>query len=209
MSKPEILLIGAGGHAHACIDVVEQHGGYQIAGLVGRQDELGQQRFDYGVISSDQDLHKLVKCYRYALIALGQIASPAGRMRLYQLAVALGFELPVIVAPTAHVSRLASIGAGSIVMHGAIVNAGARVGHNCIINTRAIVEHDAMLAEHCHLSTGAIINGMASVGAGSFIGSGSVIKEGVTIGEGCLVGMALAVRHGLADNSRFIGKKND
>jgi len=26
MSKPSVILIDAGGHAHACIDVIEQHG---------------------------------------------------------------------------------------------------------------------------------------------------------------------------------------
>lgn len=209
MSKPGILLIGAGGHARACIDVIEQHGGYRIAGLVGRPGELHQQRFGFSVIGTDGDLPEFAMRYRHALIAVGQIASPAVRMRLYRQVVDLGFAPPVIVAPTAYVSPLANIGAGSIVMHGAIVNAGAKVGHNCIINTRAIVEHDATLAEHCHLSTGAILNGFAHVGAGSFIGSGSVVKEGVRIGQGCLVGMALAVRHELADDSRFLGKKDD
>lgn len=205
MSKPRLILIGAGGHAHACIDVIEQHGQYRIAGLVGMLEEMHTRHLDYCVIATDNDLPELAKEYQYAFITVGHIQSPDNRMRLYQQSIELGFQLPVVIAPTAHVSRHATIGAGTIVMHGAIVNAGATVGNNCIINTRALVEHDATVEDHCHISTGAILNGDVNIGAGSFVGSGSVIKEGVALGKGCVVGMGLSVRHNQADHARFVG----
>lgn len=205
MSKPNLILIGAGGHAHACIDVIEQHDQYRIAGLVGMPKELQTQHLGYSVIATDSDLQELAKTYQYALIAVGQIRSPDSRIRLYQQATELGFQLPVIIAPTAHISRHATIGTGTIVMHGAIVNAGARVGNNCIINTRALLEHDVTVEDCCHISTGAILNGDVCIGAGGFVGSGSIIKESVRLGKGCVVGMGLAVRHNQADHARFVG----
>ena len=207
MSKPKIILIGAGGHAHACIDVIEQHGHYQIAGLVGMSEEMHSQCFGYSVIATDDDLPQLAKDYQYALITVGQIQTPERRMRLYQQATEIGLQLPAIIDPSAHVSRHATIGSGVIVMHDAIVNAGARVGKNCIINTRALLDHDATVEDHCHISTGAILNGGVHIGAGSFVGSGSVIKQGVSIGKYCLVGMGLSVRHNLLDHARFVGDK--
>ena len=205
MSKPDLILIGAGGHAHACIDVIEQHGQYRIAGLVGLPEEIHQRHFGYSVIATDNDLPQLAKEYPYAFITLGQIQSPENRIRLYRQATELGFQLPAIIAPTAYVSRHATVGTGTIVMHSAIVNAGTKAGHNCIINTRALLEHDAIVGDHCHISTGAILNGNVTVGIGSFVGSGSIIKEGVTLGAGCLVGMGLSVRCNQADHSRFAG----
>jgi sugar O-acyltransferase (sialic acid O-acetyltransferase NeuD family) len=205
MSKPSLIFIGAGGHAHACIDVIEQHGGYKIAGLIGMQNEVHHQHLGYAVIGTDNDLPELAKTYKYALITLGQIQTAEHRIRLYQQAVALGFQLPTIIAPCAYVSGHACIGAGSIVMHGAIVNAGAKVGINCIINTGALIEHDAAVADHCHISTGAILNGDVNIGYGSFVGSGSIIKEGVNLGQSCVVGMGLAVRRSQPDNTRFVG----
>lgn len=205
MSKQKLILIGAGGHTHSCIDVIEQHGQYQIAGLVGMLEEMHTQRLGYAVIATDGDLPQLAKDYQYALITVGQIQTPSHRIRLYQQAIELGFKLPAIIAPSAHVSRHANIGSGAIVMHGAIVNAGAKVGKNCIINTRALLEHDATVEDHCHISTGAIVNGNVHIGAGSFVGSGSVIKEGVTLGERCIVGMGLSVRRNQADQARFVG----
>jgi sugar O-acyltransferase (sialic acid O-acetyltransferase NeuD family) len=207
MSKPKLILIGAGGHAHACIDVIEQHGGYQIAGLVGKPEEMHDHHLGYAVIGKDDDLPELAKTIQYALVSLGQIKTSEHRIRLYQQVVALGFKLPTIIAPSAYVSRHATLGAGTIVMHGAIVNAGASVGENCIINTRALLEHDSTVANHCHISTSAIINGNAAIGSGCFIGSGAIVKEGSSLGLGCLVGMGIAVRHNQPDNEKFVGYK--
>jgi sugar O-acyltransferase (sialic acid O-acetyltransferase NeuD family) len=205
MSKPKLILIGAGGHTHACIDVIEQHGGYQIAGLVGMPEEMHTQHFGYEVIAMDGDLPQLAKDYPYALITVGQLQTSNHRTRLYQQANKLGFQLPAIIAPSAHVSRYATIGLGSIVMHGAIVNAGASVGNNCIINTRALLEHNVTVADHCHISTGSILNGDVKIGTGSFVGSGSIIKEGLTLGQHCVVGMGLSVRHNQAAYAQFFG----
>jgi sugar O-acyltransferase (sialic acid O-acetyltransferase NeuD family) len=205
MSKPNLILIGAGGHAHACIDVIEQHDQYRIVGLVDMPEEMHIKHLGYSVIAADSELPKLAKEYQYIFIAVGQIRSPDSRIRLYQQTTELGFQLPVIIAPTAHVSRHASIGAGTIVMHGAIINAAARVGNNCIINTRALIEHDTTVADHCHISTGAILNGDVYIGAGSFVGSGSIIKEGVALEKGCVVGMGLSVRHNQIDHTCFLG----
>jgi sugar O-acyltransferase (sialic acid O-acetyltransferase NeuD family) len=204
MIKLRLILIGAGGHARSCIDVIEQQGQYQIAGLIGMPDEVKTQHLGYAVIGTDNDLPELTKTYQYALITVGQIQTTEHRIRLYHQAIQLGFQLPIIIAPTAHVSRHATLGEGSIVMHGAIINAGARVGNNCIINNSALIEHDVTVENHCHISTGAILNGDVTVGAGSLIGSGSVLKQGVTIGKSCLVGMGLTVHQKIGDNSRFI-----
>jgi sugar O-acyltransferase (sialic acid O-acetyltransferase NeuD family) len=203
MIKHSIILIGAGGHARSCIDVIEQQGKYQIAGLIGMPYEVHTQHLGYSLIGTDNDLPELAKAYQYALITVGQIQTAEHRIRLFQQAIQLGFQLPIIIAPTAYVSRHATLGDGSIVMHGSIVNAGVIVGNNCIINTRALIEHDATVEDHCHISTGAILNGDVTVGTGSFIGCGSVIKEGVAIGKGCLVGMGLTVRNNLCDRARL------
>lgn len=205
MSKPNLILIGAGGHAHACIDVIEQHGRYQIAGLIGKPAEMHALHFGYSVIATDSDLPALASANPYALITLGQIKSPEMRIHLFHQAISLGYQFPAIVAPSAHVSRHATVGAGTIVMHGAIVNAGAKIGSNCIINTRALIEHDVTVDDHCHISTGAILNGDVVVGAGSFVGSGSVIREGVSIGNSCIVGIGLCLRHDQTDYARFVG----
>jgi sugar O-acyltransferase (sialic acid O-acetyltransferase NeuD family) len=200
--KPAILLIGAGGHSHACIDAIERGNQYSIFGLVCADGEDRADRLGYPVVGTDADLPALSERCGLALVAAGQIRSPALRMRLYQRVLALGMACPAIVSSQAYVSPHARIGAGTLVMHGAIVNAGASIGANCIINSRSLVEHDVQVGDHCHIATGAILNGGVQVGDGSFIGSGSVVREGLRIGRDCLVGMAQAVRHTLPDGAQ-------
>jgi sugar O-acyltransferase (sialic acid O-acetyltransferase NeuD family) len=206
MSKPNVLLLGAGGHAHACLDVFACLGDYHIAGLIGNAAEVSTQHLGYPVVGTDEDLPRLARSCEYAFVAVGHIQTADVRKGLYRRLIDLGFKLPVVIAPTAHVSRHARVGAGSIVMHGAIVNAGAEVGENCIINSRALVEHDATVGDCCHISTGAILNGNVSVGEGSYIGSGCTVKEGLSIGRDVIVGMGLAVRHSQVDGARYVGE---
>jgi sugar O-acyltransferase (sialic acid O-acetyltransferase NeuD family) len=204
MIKESILLVGAGGHAKACIDVIEQKEDFIVKGLVGVPEEVGSRILNYSVLGSDEDVPSLLSNCKNALVAVGQIKTPELRIRFFNQLQTNGFFLPVIVSPHAYVSPHARLNAGTIVMHGAVVNAGAVVGENCIINTHALIEHEAMVANHCHISTGAIINGNASIGEGSFVGSGSIIEQDITIGSGCVVGMGLAIKHHYKDNVRIL-----
>jgi sugar O-acyltransferase (sialic acid O-acetyltransferase NeuD family) len=206
MKKSELIIIGAGGHSRSCIDAIEQEGKFEIGGLVGLSQELGSSQFGYEVIATDSELDELARQFQYAFVAIGQIHSPEPRIRIYEEAKAAGFVIPSIIAPSAYVSPHARIGAGTIVMQKAVLNAGVLVGNNCIINTRALLEHDSRVSDHCHISTGAILNGDTSIGTGSFIGSGSIVKEGVSVGVGSWVGMGLALRHNLGDGCKHLGE---
>lgn len=199
--KRPVILLGAGGHARACIDVIEKQGQYDIAGLVGLQAEKGNVILGYPVLGDDSDLLALFEKYGAGVVTVGQIKTAEPRKRLFELLEQHGCFLPAIVSPLAHVSRHAEVGAGTVVMHGAIVNAGAAIGRNCIINSMALVEHDARIADHCHISTGARLNSGVGVGEGSFVGSGALVKQGVTIGSNCVIGMGVALRHNCPDNT--------
>jgi sugar O-acyltransferase (sialic acid O-acetyltransferase NeuD family) len=201
MSPPELLLLGAGGHAASCIDVVERAGSFVVAGLLGTRNEIGRSVLAYPVVASDEQIDEWVRRVPNVLVAIGQIRSADLRTRLFNSALAAGAVLPAIVSPLAHVSRHATLGAGSIVMHGAIVNASAQIGENCIINSMALVEHGARVGSHCHIATGARLNSGVVVGDGSFVGSGTVIRQKATIGAGCVVGMGQVIVGDVTDGT--------
>ena len=161
-----IILIGGGGHCKSVIDVIEQEGRFEIAGIVDKSELLGSSILGYSVIGSDFDLDSLAKKYQYALITIGQIKSPSLRIKLFDLATKAGFTLPNIISPSAYVSKHSCIGNGVVVMHHAIVNASASIGDNCIINSKALIEHDCTISKHCHISTNATINGGVTIESG-------------------------------------------
>jgi len=204
MKKPYIILIGAGGHAKSCIDVIVSEGKYNIYGLVGKKSEVGRSVCGYKVIGTDEILNEIIKKVPYALIGIGQINSKK-RVAIYHELLAIGFKLPNIVANDAYISKHSSLGQGNIFMHDVIINADVRIGNNCIFNTRALVEHDSTIDDNCHISTGTILNGNVTVHKDSFIGSGVNLMEGITIGKNSIIGMGLSVRHNQKDNTKFTG----
>ncbi len=186
--EEKIILIGGGGHCKSCIDVIEQTGIFQIAGIVDLPEKLHQKVLGYEIIATDDDLPRLANEYENFLITLGQIKTPEKRIRIFQTLKESGAKLAVIISPLAYVSKHAEIGDGTIIMHHALINAGAKIGCNCIINTKVLIEHDAVIGDHCHIATGAIINGGVKVGRGTFFGSNAVSKEYIEIGEKAVIG---------------------
>ena len=182
--KDSLLLIGGGGHCKSCIDVIEQEGSFQIAGIVDVPEKRGMTVLGYEILGSDDELPELVLSYPNVLITLGHIKAPLRRMALFEYLKRLGSRFPVIRSSLSYVSPHAQIGEGTIIMHHAVVNAGATVGRNCIVNTKALVEHDVAIGDNCHVATGATVNGGATVGAGSFIGSNCVFQEGAFVPAG-------------------------
>ncbi len=194
MLKREIILIGGGGHCRSCIDVIESSQNFKIAGIVEKSEKSATTSIlGYPIIGCDNDLEILKKKYDYAFITIGQIGSSLTRKKKFKRLKNLGFILPVIISPLAHVSKHANLDEGTIVMHQAIVNAGSRVGSNCILNTKCLIEHDAIIGDHTHISTAAILNGGSRVGSGSFVGSNATIVQGARLPAnyffkaGCLI----------------------
>jgi sugar O-acyltransferase (sialic acid O-acetyltransferase NeuD family) len=184
--KQKLILVGGGGHCISCIDVIEQEGKFEIAGIVDA-NKIGLQVLGYPVLGGDNDLPTLRKTYKHAFVTIGQIKTSSTRIKLFERLVILDFNLPIIISPRAYVSRHAVIHDGSIVMHDVLINAQAEIGNNCIINTKALIEHNSKIGSHCHISTGAVLNGDVVVGYGTFIGSNAVVRESVNISKNFFV----------------------
>jgi sugar O-acyltransferase (sialic acid O-acetyltransferase NeuD family) len=205
---PELLLIGGGGHCRSCIDVIEAEGIYKIAGIVNPSEGNKEQALEYNVLGDDGDLPELLKKYPNALITVGQIKSYDLRLKLFEQVQRLGFVLPTIISPRAYVSKSASLGIGTIVMHDALVNTGAKIGKNCILNTKSLVEHDAIVEDHCHISTSSVVNGGTIIREKTFIGSNTITKEYITVGKNSVIGGGLRVVSDVQENTLMKNNEN-
>ena len=188
----QIILIGSGGHAKTCIDVIEQEKKFKINLLIEKKIKL-KKLFNYKIVSEDEFLNTKHKI-KYAFIAIGQIKKFSIRELQFNKFKKLGFTFPILKSPNAYVSKNASIKAGTLIAHGCIINSGASIGLNCIINNRALLDHDVIVENNCHISTGALLNGSVTIKSGSFIGSGTVIRENITIGKNSIIGAGLIIK---------------
>lgn len=195
-----LLLIGGGGHCKAAIDVIEA-AGLTIVGVLAPPKAGLNKVLGYPVLGDDENLPALVERGYAALVTIGQIQTAAPRIRAFNAAQAAGAQMPRVISPRAHVSRHATLGNGTLVLHGAVVNAAAKVGSNVIVNSLALIEHDADVGDHCHVATGARVNGNVTIGAGCFIGSGAVLKNGISIGAGSVIGAGTVIRQNIPEGS--------
>ncbi len=205
MNKKQIILIGGGGHCKSCIEVVESTNKYEIAGIVDTRDKLGEEILGYKIFACDDDLEKLKEKYDYALITVGQIKSANLRKKLFSKAKEIGFELPVIVASTAYVSKHIKIGEGTIIMHQTMINANVKIGVNNIINTKALIEHDTIIGDNNHISTASVLNGDVQVGNECFIGSNSTFVNGISIIDNIFIGLNSVVNKNLTKKGIYVG----
>ena len=181
MQNKPLILLGGGGHCKSVIDVAES-AGYTILGILDKPELVGTPVLDYKVIGTDDDMPQYVDKAEF-VITVGQIKSSALRRKLAQMVKDAGGKLATIIASDAYVSKYATLGEGTVVMHKAVVNAGAKIGANCIINTMANIEHDVQVGDFCHVSTGVMVNGDSIVPEDIFIGSQSVVNNSLNISE--------------------------
>lgn len=199
----QIILVGGGGHCKSVIEVAES-AGYTILGILDMPEEVGKSVLGYKVIGTDDDIPQYVGKADF-VVTVGFIKDPAIRMRIYDRIKSAGGTLATLVASTARVSRHATLGEGTVVMHYAFVNAGALVGNNCIINTFANIEHDVVVGDQCHISTGTMVNGDCKIGERCFIGSLSVVANGVSVGDDIVVGAGSLVRKSIKEKGIYSG----
>lgn len=203
MKRP-LILIGGGGHCKSVIEVAESTG-YEIKGILDMPDEVGKEVLPgHKVIGTDDEIPQYVEECDF-IITVGFIKNPALRIKLYNKVKAAGGRLATIIASTAHVSKYAELGEGTVIMHHAFVNAGAKIGDNCIINTFVNIEHDAEVGNQCHISTGTMVNGECKIGENCFIGSQSVCANCIDIASDIIVGAGSVVRKSIRVKGIYAG----
>ncbi len=202
--KHPLILIGGGGHCKSVIEVAES-AGYEIKGILDMPDEVGKDVLPgHKVIGTDDEIPQYVEECDF-IITVGFIKNPALRIKLYNKVKAAGGRLATIIASTAHVSKYAELGEGTVIMHQAFVNAGAKIGDNCIINTFVNIEHDAEVGNQCHISTGTMVNGECKIGENCFIGSQSVCANCIEIASDIIVGAGSVVRKSIRVKGIYAG----
>ncbi|HEX6838091.1 MAG TPA: sugar acetyltransferase, partial [Polyangia bacterium] len=134
--KP-IVIVGAGGHAKVVAELVRAGGVFEVAAFV---DELATQRdgdhfLGAKVLAGDDALSRARKLgLGWALPAFGDCNA---RLGCCERLVAHGFEIASAVHPRAAIADDAVIGAGTVLIAGAVVGPAARLGAAVIVNTSA------------------------------------------------------------------------
>ena len=110
------------------------------------------------------------------------------------------FQFVTAIHPDVCVARDVSIGEGTVVMAGAVVNTGTRIGAFCILNTRCSVDHECTLGEFSSVAPGVVTGGCVAIGPFSAVGIGATLIHEVRIGEHTVVGAGATVVNDVPDH---------
>ncbi len=201
----DIAMVGAGGHAKVCIDVLREQEWRIVACLT--TDTKGDQtaRTCNGVeVIACQDAATWIeeRGLAAAFIAVGDNnvrARISGLLDQHEIGQPAAISAHAVVAPSV------AVGAGALIMPGVVINADAVIGKGAIINTGACVDHDCAIGAFAHIAPGCALAGGVRIGAGSLCGVGSRFVPGVEIGPGSLVAAGAVVIKNHGADSRLAG----
>jgi sugar O-acyltransferase (sialic acid O-acetyltransferase NeuD family) len=172
------------------IDIVEKQGRYRVLGLIDDRPALaGTHLMGYPILGGREVLVGR-DVPSHAVVAIGAPAARAAWQEHLEMA---GFQLAVLVHPSAQIGREVAIGAGTVLMPGAIVNSGSRLGRGVIVNTGASIDHDCSIGDWVHIAPGARLAGGVQVGDRAHIGIAACVLQNRVVAEDAIVGGGAAV----------------
>ncbi|MWJ28498.1 acetyltransferase [Halomonas sp. ZH2S] len=196
-----LAVLGASGHGKVIADMAIQLGWEQV---VFFDDAWPEKQLNgiWHVVGDTEALFEQLADFDGVIVGIGNNAIRLNKQAALANA---GANLVSLVHPAAVVSRLASLGKGSVVMAGAVVQVDVHLGEACIINTRASVDHDCRLGDGVHVSPGANLAGGVVVGEGSWVGIGASIRQLVHLGSGVVIGANGTVVSHVSDGLTMVG----
>ena len=198
---PDLILIGGGEHAVVVADAARSSG-RTIAGYADRAAGARVERA-CGLTWLGTDAEAARSNPNTELIlAMGNIQV---RTQTAARLVLLGVRFGIVIHPRAVVASSVTIGNGTAVLAGAVVNPGAKIGNHVIVNTSSIIEHDVQVGHLTHVAPATAIGGGAHIGERTMLGLGSRIRDHISVGDDVVVGMGAVVVTDVISKSRVFG----
>jgi len=193
-----VVLVGAGGHARVVAAALKAAGRRVRCVLDDDATLVGSDVLGVPVVGVPAD--GAIPCGTAAVLTVGDNAA---RQRLATRLKLVRF-VPV-THPRAFIDPDAAVGAGTVLMAGAVVQPGVTIGSHAIINTGATVDHDCRIGDFAHVAPGANLAGWVEVGEGALVGVGASVRDRVRIGAWAIVGAGAAVVSDVPDGATAVG----
>ncbi|MDD2272298.1 MAG: acetyltransferase [Desulfuromonadaceae bacterium] len=201
--KEKIFIFGASGHAKVVIDIIERQGLYDIAFLVDDDPSLkGTELYGYHVIGGKMELLEIRDQVYGGIIGIG---SNRARISVAKWLTDNRFNLVSAFHPSAQLGRGVTVGVGTVIMAGAVINSDSKVGRNVIVNTRASIDHDCIIGDGAHIAPGTTLCGTVGIGEGTFICAGATVIPNLTIGSNVIIGAGSTVVRDIFDGVTVVG----
>ena len=190
-----LIIVGASGHGKVVADIAALNGYEDIVFLDGNPEI--KSCMGYPVIGSDKMLEDIAGD---VFVAIGNCKIREQLMSHYN-----NRFFPVLIHPSAVISKFVQIDVGTVVMAGAVINPDTKVGKGVIVNTSCSIDHDCLIGDYAHIAVGAHLCGSVRVGNNAWVGSGATIINNIEICSESFIGAGAVVVKNLLDAGTYVG----
>ena len=207
LRKPRLAIIGCAGHAVVALDVAMNSEMFDFVGWIDSYAEVGSEVEGFPVLGSPAQIENLIAEHKIHRIFVGISNNFIRQQMTLQIkALAPTLSIATLVHPFSSISRSVTVGEGSLIMPGSIVNSRSTIGKGTIVNTKVSIDHDCRIGNFSSLLPGVVTGGDVSIGEGTCVCIGSVIGHQTTIGEHSVIGAASLVLRDLPSFSLAWGR---
>lgn len=193
-----LFVLGAGGHAKVVISTLLA-AGHAIDGVLDNDIKLhGKVILDFPILGPFDILEQEPDAA--AVIAIGNNSVRRDIARRFP-----SIHWQKLIHPKAYVHDSSSLGPGTVVFAGAVIQPDVTLGAHVIINTSASVDHDCVIGSYTHVAPGCRMAGGVKLDEGVLLGVGSSVAPLISVAQWTTVGAGGVVVHDLPSYSVAVG----
>ena len=183
-------------------DCADFTGNYAEIFFLDSVQKVGTKVADWNIEGTPEEFEKFDFGCTDFFIAIGNNHI---RAKLLKEVLAKGANVATLIHPNASIGRQVTIGKGTVVLSGAVINILSSVGQGCIVNTGATVDHDCTLEDFVHIGPGVNLAGTVELGEYVFVGAGGTVIPGISVGPNTTVGAGATVVADIPKNVTAVG----
>jgi sugar O-acyltransferase (sialic acid O-acetyltransferase NeuD family) len=195
-----IVIIGAGGHGRAVLDVAISSGSKVLAFI--DEAKAGKDMLGVPIIAQADDIPLPPDCTFFVAIGDNVLRQSIVEKTRREMP---GHESAILIHDTSYVSPLASISPGCVVMAKAFVGPNCDIAEGCILNTGSQIDHDGVMGAFSSLGPKACLGGTVKIGARSIVGIAATVKHGLQVGDDSLLAAHAYLHRPMPDGAVYMG----
>lgn len=191
----KLTIIGASGHGRVVADIAKLNGYDEIEFL--DDNESITRCGKYPVVGNSA---KAKEINNDLFIGIGNAAIRKRLMEQFE-----GKSFPILIHPNAVIADDVTIGRGTVVMAGVVINSGSTIGKGVIVNTCSSIDHDCNVANYVHVSVGSHLCGTVNVGESTWIGAGATVSNNLNVCSNCTIGAGAVIIKDIIESGTYVG----
>lgn len=194
-----LCIIGASGHGKVVANIAQKMGEYNEIFFL--DDAVKGNCMGFSVLGKTDLAFSLLETIDI-FIAIGNAEI---RAKFLEALIGAGAQIPILIHPNTSIGTNVSIGVGTVLMAGTIINPESKIGRGCVVNTASSVDHECVIDDYVHVAVGAHLCGNVKVGKYTWIGAGTTVRNNISICGQCTIGAGSVVLKDIEEPGIYVG----